>query len=179
MVADRSPPSESPGILARKRWSYREDQRLLTLHDRGLSDPEIARALGRTSSSVQMRRLRLGIKLRRAPRLWSDVEERRLATAHKKGSPDAVIAQRLDRPVRAVEDRRHLLVWLRVSPVGGPCTRMLGCGGCTGSDTTTTRSVRSSGAPHMRSGVEGCVLTWSSCGEFDGLRGTMRGYQNW
>ena len=99
-MAHRSTPSESTGILARKRWSYREDQRLLTLHDRGLSDSEIARTLGRTSSSVQMRRLRLGIKLRRAPRPWSDAEERRLAAAHKKGRPDAVIAQRLDRPVR-------------------------------------------------------------------------------
>jgi len=56
-----------------------------------------------------MRRLRLGIKLRRAPRPWSDAEERRLATAHKKGRPDAVIALQLDRPARAVKDRRHLL----------------------------------------------------------------------
>ena len=68
-----------------------------------LSDPQVARSIGRKAKSVALRRRQLGIPQHdgSTQRAWTQAEERQLGTLS-----DRDLAQRLSRGLSAVANRR-------------------------------------------------------------------------
>jgi hypothetical protein len=104
----------------RAKWKYWKpsEVRLLGM----LPDEEVAKKLGRTFTSVQVERIRRGIRAIGKRRLWTDNEMKLLGTA-----PDEEVAAKVGRPTRSIRWMRlkHTKIRFRQRPRPGLPQRAL------------------------------------------------------
>jgi hypothetical protein len=103
---------KGPKSNGTRRWSKSDDETLRELYTAGVSDPEIATALGRTPGAVGQRRSSLGLVARTAESNsngWEGEEDRVLTFLFNRGLTDSQIGRALGRTACAIKDRRQSL----------------------------------------------------------------------
>jgi len=87
-------------------WNHGDILELERLTGQGLTDKQIAQAMGRTHSSVTGNRWAIGLS---KPKTFTEIEDRLILEMRKNGATYKNIALKLGRTARAVRGRARLL----------------------------------------------------------------------